>query len=422
VDPESTTQRADAGAVALSALTSLPGVAILIFDRDFRYVIATGEVVNRNGWSPQAFEGQRAPDVLPSDRWDLLEPLYEAALRGESSSIELEWRGGDALYLLEVTPWRDQDGEVLGGVAVARDVTASKQTENELRETRERFELAFEDAPIGMALIGLDGRWLRVNRRVCEITGYPAEQLLRKTFQDMTHPEDLEVDLDQVQKLLDGEIRDYQMEKRYLRADQSIVWIMLSVSVMRDAGGEPLHFVSQIEDISERKRMEKRLRWLADSDALTGVRNRRLLEQELYVAVKRCQRYGDHAALLLLDLDELKQINDTHGHKVGDDTLRAVARAIKGRVRGTDSIARLGGDEFAVLMPHADRAATVSLMHELAEAISACAIRAGGQTIHPTASIGYALIDENTADDEAVLIEADRSMYASKDPAGGRPG
>ena len=191
---------------------------------------------------------------------------------------------------------------------------------------------------------------------------------------------------------------------------------MLSVSLVRDAGGDPLHFISQIEDISERKRLQKRLQWLADSDALTGVRNRRLLEQELFVAVKRCQRYGERAALLLLDLDDLKQINDTHGHKVGDDVLRAVARTIEGRVRGSDNIARLGGDEFAVLMSHADHRATEALVAELAEAISECEVRAGGQTIRPSASIGYALIDEETADDEAVLIEADRSMYAAKHP------
>ena len=409
----------DMGDLALSALRSLPDVAILVFDLEFRYVLAVGEVVHRNGWTPAAFEGSRAPDILPPDRWAVLEPLYAGALRGDPGSMELSWSAedGDSLFLLDVNPWRDGDGSVIGGVAVARDFTASKRTETELRDARERFERAFEDAPIGMALIGLDGSWFRVNRRVCEITGYPAEELLRKTFQDITHPDDLEADLEQVQSLLHDQIRDYQMEKRYIRADGSTVWIMLSVSLVRDADGEPLHFISQIEDISERKRMEKRLQWLADSDALTGVRNRRLLEEELFVEVRRCQRYGEHAALLLLDLDDLKLINDTYGHKVGDDTLRAVARAIEGRVRGSDNIARLGGDEFAVLMPHADRAAAEALVRELIEAISECEVHAGGQTFHPTASIGYALIDENTADDEAVLIEADRSMYAAKDLA-----
>ncbi len=407
------------GELSLSALRWLPDVAILVYDHDFRYVLALGEVVHRNGWTPAAFEGSRAPEILPPDRWMVLEPLYGAALRGEARATELSWsaENGDSLFLLEVNPWRGEAGEVLGGVAVARDITATKRTETELREARERFERAFEDAPIGMALIGLDGRWLRVNHRVCEITGFSAEDLLSKTFQEITHPDDLEADLEHVGSLLQGEIREYQMEKRYIRADGSEVWIMLSVSLVRDAGGEPLHFIAQIEDISERKRMQKRLQWLADSDALTGVRNRRLLEEELFVAVKRCQRYGEQAALLLLDLDDLKLINDTYGHKVGDDVLRAVARAIEGRVRSSDHTARLGGDEFAVLMSHADRRAAEALVNELAEAISECKVRAGGQTVHFSASIGYALIDEETNDDEAILIEADRAMYAAKNPA-----
>jgi diguanylate cyclase (GGDEF)-like protein/PAS domain S-box-containing protein len=411
-----TSKSLDLGELSLSALRRLPDVAILVFDRELRYVLALGEVVHRNGWSPEAFEGNRAADILPADRWELLEPLYRAALAGEARSIEMSWSAevGESQFLLEVNPWRGESGEVLGGVAVARDITAAKRTETELREARERFERAFEDAPIGMALVSLDGRWLRVNHRVCEITGYAAEELLGMSFQEITHPDDIEDDLEHVQSLLDGQIRDYQLEKRYIRADGLEVWIMLSVSLVRDAGGEPLHFISQIEDISERRRMQKRLQWLADSDALTGVRNRRLLEQELYVAVKRCQRYGERAALLLLDLDGLKSINDTYGHKVGDDVLRAVARAIKGRVRGSDSVGRLGGDEFAVLVPHADRGTAERMVGNLLEAISGCEVQAGGRTVRPSASIGIALIDESTADEEAVLIEADRSMYAAK--------
>lgn len=413
----STNRATDADALALSALASLPDVAILVFDRDFRYLVATGEVVGRDGWGREALQGRRAADVLPANRWTVLEPLHEAALRGESNAVELEWRESDSLYLVEVNPWRDGRGEVVGGVAVARDITAAKRTENELREARERFELAFEDAPIGMALVSLDGRWLRVNRRVCEITGYLADELLKKTFQEMTHPDDLEADLDHIRDLLDGIILDYRMDKRYFRADGSTVWINLSVSLVRDTRGEPLHFISQIEDISERKRMEKRLRWLADHDALTGVRNRRLLEQDLFVQVGRCQRYGEHAALLMIDLDDLKRINDSCGHKAGDDTLKAVAKALESRVRTTDRVARIGGDEFAVLMPHAERDAAEALVVQLEAAIAECSVPAGGGMIRPSVSIGLALIDEDTADDEAVLLEADRSMYSAKERA-----
>ncbi|MFN8162054.1 MAG: diguanylate cyclase [Solirubrobacterales bacterium] len=416
--PTGSNEDGNAQAIALSAIESLPGVALVAFDREMRYVLVTGQAFSDRDWDPARLRGRRADEVLPEAVWRDHAPHYRAALAGESSSVELRSPDGSGLFQLEVNPWRDESGAVIGGIAVARDVTTRRRMESELRESQEHFELAFEGAPIGMALIGLDGSWLKFNRRVLDITGYSAEELSTKTFQDITHPDDLEADLEHIRELLDGEIDRYQMEKRYYRADGSIVWIMLSVSLVHDAEGEPVHFISQIEDITERRKMEDRLRWLADHDPLTGVRSRRLLEEDLFVQVSRCQRYGERAALLMIDLDDFKGINDTHGHKAGDDTLKSVAIAIADRVRGTDSVARLGGDEFAVLMPHVVRHDAEALVGQLEATIAACEIPAGGAVIRPSASIGYALIDELTASDESVLIEADRSMYAAKERRG----
>jgi PAS domain S-box-containing protein len=121
------------------------------------------------------------------------------------------------------------------------------------------FRSAFEFAAIGMALVAPNGRFLRVNRSLCEITGYPQAELLRRTFQDITHPEDLDLDLDYCGKLLAGEIETYQMEKRYFHKDGSIVWVFLSVSLVRNEEGTPLFFISQIENITDRKRAEEQL-------------------------------------------------------------------------------------------------------------------------------------------------------------------
>ena len=126
-----------------------------------------------------------------------------------------------------------------------------------LRQAEERFRLAFENAPIGMALVAPNGTFLRVNRTLCEIVGYPADVLVTKTFQDITHPEDLEADLAHVQQMLAGEIRTYATEKRYFRSDGHLVWIKLSVSLVRDEAGAPMSFISQMEDISERKQLEE---------------------------------------------------------------------------------------------------------------------------------------------------------------------
>ncbi len=121
------------------------------------------------------------------------------------------------------------------------------------------FQSAFEFAAVGMALVSPEGKWLRVNRSVCQITGYSEKELLQRTFQDITHPDDLELDLENVRKMLAGEIETYQMEKRYYRKDGEIVWVLLSVSLVRTQSGEPLFFISQIQDITRQKLSEEQL-------------------------------------------------------------------------------------------------------------------------------------------------------------------
>jgi PAS domain S-box-containing protein len=121
------------------------------------------------------------------------------------------------------------------------------------------FQSAFEFAAIGMALVSPEGKWLQVNRAICEITGYSEAELLERTFQDITHPDDLEADLENVRKMLAGEIKTYQMEKRYLHKNGSVVWILLSVSLVWTTSGEPLFFISQIQDITRQKASEEKL-------------------------------------------------------------------------------------------------------------------------------------------------------------------
>jgi PAS domain S-box-containing protein len=143
---------------------------------------------------------------------------------------------------------------------VQKELTERKQAEEALRESEERFRSTFENAPVGMAHVGLDGRWLRVNDTLCEITGYSRQELLAKTFGDITHPDDLEKSWTRVQSLVAGELSMYSMEKRYLRKDGSLVWVEITVSLRRDADGRPLYLIGAVEDITERKRAQEELR------------------------------------------------------------------------------------------------------------------------------------------------------------------
>ncbi|HZB07682.1 MAG TPA: PAS domain S-box protein, partial [Rubrobacter sp.] len=158
---------------------------------------------------------------------------------------------------LYVSPVHDEDGLLTNFVGVQNDITERRRIEEVLRESEERFRATFEHAAVGAAHVGIDGRWLRVNRRLSEIVGYEREELLERTFQDITHPDDLEEYLEQMRLMLEGELQTYTMEKRYLRKGGPEVWVNLTVSLVRDASGEPAYFIAVVEDISERKKTER---------------------------------------------------------------------------------------------------------------------------------------------------------------------
>ncbi len=178
--------------------------------------------------------------------------------------IEIEYRvryrsGEWRWTIARATPILNADGSVRKWVGMNTDITERKRTENLLRETEERFRATFEQAAVGIAQVAPDGRWLLVNQRLCEIVGYTQAELLARTFQDITHPDDLAADLDLVRQVLAGEIDTYSMEKRYIRKDGSIVWVNLTVALVREATGEPKYFISVVEDITKRKRAEQEL-------------------------------------------------------------------------------------------------------------------------------------------------------------------
>jgi PAS domain S-box-containing protein len=166
--------------------------------------------------------------------------------------------------------------------------------------SEERFQRSFEHSAIGMALVSTEGKWLKVNRNLCEMIGYSEEELLKKTFQEITHPDDLAADMEFVQQLLHGEIDDYQIEKRYFQENGNIVWALLSVSLVRDRLGHPVHFVSHIEDITERKETELQLR---HTNALVSEQNNRLVNFA-HIVSHNLRAHSGNFEMLLYMIDQ----------------------------------------------------------------------------------------------------------------------
>lgn len=167
--------------------------------------------------------------------------------------------GTSIVISAQAGPVRDSRGRIIGGVSGWYDVSERKKLEVDLRKSEERFRGTFENAAVGIAHVGLQGEWLDVNGRMCEIVGYSRQELLYLTFQDITHADDLDKDMDLVRKTTEGEISGYRMEKRYVRKNGEPVWVLLTVSCIRDSGGNVLYFISVVEDISERKKAEEEL-------------------------------------------------------------------------------------------------------------------------------------------------------------------
>jgi diguanylate cyclase (GGDEF)-like protein/PAS domain S-box-containing protein len=284
-----------------------------------------------------------------------------------------------------------------------------------LRASEERFRSAFDYATIGMGVVSLDGRWMQVNRSLCEIVGYDEAELLAANIHEITHREDL-VSLDeQIRRLAEGLISSHQTEVRYAHKYGKEVWAHLGMSLVRDGQASPLHLIFQIQDINDRKRAEERLLHDAFHDALTGLPNRALFMDHVKMAIQRSRRSGDRLfAALFLDLDRFKVVNDSLGHMVGDQLLVGIAHRLEACLRPGDTVARLGGDEFTILLEDlSEPEDAIEVAQRVQDAVSQ-PFNIDGHEVFTTASIGIALSTTGYERAEDLLRDADTAMYRAK--------
>lgn len=280
-----------------------------------------------------------------------------------------------------------------------------------------RFDLAMEHSPIGMAIVDIDGTFLHANPALARLLGYTQHDLRSLTFQQLTHPDDLDVDLDLLGDCLTGDRDSYRVEKRYIRADDSILWGDLSVVVLRSSAGQPRYFISQIQDATERhhQRRPDGRQGEAHSDPPTDIANRRRAQEYLEQLIADDRTFG----ILYVDVDGLETINDTHGHHAADHVLIAVETRLTNITRTVDVVVRWGGDRFIVIVPDAMPATFRRLRERAHDHITTpLTLHGAATTTTPCVTIGAAHRSPGSRDSvDQLLHHAHRETCTSRPTA-----
>ncbi|MFC3114694.1 bifunctional diguanylate cyclase/phosphodiesterase [Cellvibrio fontiphilus] len=365
---------------------------------------------------PSAFLGRKVNEVVPERVSDLIyAAMAEAEQQGFATGKYYHLELADGRHEFELSAARKPvslDSQV-HFVMISRDITERRQAEEELRIAATAFE-----AREGMMITDPSGTILKVNKAFCEITGYSPEEVIGNNPRILNsghHEPEFYADIWNTIKH-EG---SWKGEIWNRRRSGEIFPEWLTITAVKNTAGEITHYVSTLTDITERKENEARINNLAFFDPLTQLPNRRLLQDRLEHAIAASERKGKLGALLFIDLDDFKTLNDNRGHHIGDLLLVAVANRLRMAVRAQDTVARLGGDEFLVVLEdldnHHDQAAAVA--QQIAETILESLNQAyvlEGQDYFSTPSIGISLFGDRVADIDELLKQADQAMYHAK--------
>ena len=419
---EANAQFADANAQFQAILDHSP-MAIFLRDRQQRWVVTNAEVCGFIGKPAEELAGRTMSETLTPDRVERMGAGDREVMEtGEAQSFEEfapDARTGETRHLWsQKFPVRDTRGEIVGVAGVSLDVTDRERAARELVAARALFETAFASAPVGMLVCRAysDGTIdvIECNPAFASMLGREPSELLGRIGPAIVHADDMSTRDRMLDDVLAG--RPASGELRFKHRDGHDVCALTVPSLTLGPEGERL-IVMQAVDISERKRLENQLQHLADRDPLTGLFSRRRFQEELEREVSRARRHGRPGALLLLDLDGFKLVNDSFGHAAGDELLTRIGNALRNILRDSDVLARIGGDEFALILPDTDIAAGRVVAEKLIDAVREYgSVTREDRRAAVTVSVGITLVSAGPALDAAkLLIEADLAMYHAKE-------
>jgi diguanylate cyclase (GGDEF)-like protein/PAS domain S-box-containing protein len=406
----------------------------IILDNLFAYValLDVNGVVQEINNAPLIRGGYKREDVIgqffkdapwwsydDSVRSRLIETIH-AASQGKTSRYDVAVKMGDDLVSIDfqISPIYDHQGNIVGSLPTAVDITDRKHIEEKLALSEEQYRFVLEGSELGFWDWNIVSNSVERNERWAAMLGYCHQEIQDTTQQwtDFIYPDDREKAWQSIADVLEGRSEIHKLEYRMLHKDGSIRWILDQAKIMKkNLEGQPLRMCGTHTDITERKKLEVELEKHAKTDFLTGLSNRRHFMEVAEQELRRAIRFKNPMSILMVDLDNFKRINDTHGHIAGDNVLKKFSADCRLIFRNIDIIGRIGGEEFAILLPETSRHEAIEAAERLRTKMTKTNVPIDqGLAIEFTVSIGVAsLISENETLD-LLLSHADNALYTAK--------
>ena len=409
----------------LDVITRSAGATMAVIDRNLVMIYVNDEYARWFGTVPGQLVGKTLVQVYGESDCARFMPFVERVLQGERVQYQRLLHtpyGVDEWRTICLTPWQNPHGTVEGFITTALDVHELQVTMNALRAANQRLSSHMENSPLAVLEMDQNLRLLHCSQRAVQLMGWLhvtglEGRLLTELMARSSRDEGLHHAL---QRLQSGQESQNRAETCFVRDDGSEVHCEWFNSALTDAQGQVTSIMALVQDVSAKIQIARQQHYLANHDSLTGLLNRAAFQNRLEQSLEQARSNAGSVALLFIDLDGFKGVNDAEGHRAGDEVLRIVAQRIASTVRAGDTMARLGGDEFLVMLDRdVTRDVADTIGHRIIEALHQ-PMDLEGRDIFVGASIGVAMHPPLAGDIDALMNRADQAMYAAKRAGKGR--
>ncbi len=424
----------------LRALTNSTQQSFILMDKNGE-ILSFNRVAAQNTSAVLGLEIQEGDSIfkfLRENERKAFKINFKKTLRGKTIRDEQLVNtidGQQHWFALTYNPSYADDGSICGICLNATDITESKRIEKELNESHEDFQRYFNMNAVGLAVSAPSKNWIEVNDRLCQMLGYSEDELKKLSWVEITHPDDLEINLHFFNRTLSGEIDSYELDKRFIRKDGGTVYTSTYVACVRNPDRSLRYSLVSIMDITERKLNERlleeaneqlqsqveeiellqaELREQAIRDPLTGLYNRRYLSETIERDLARMKREKKPLSMIMMDIDHFKLINDSYGHQTGDLFLSQISLEIASRARSSDIACRYGGEELLLVLSGATPQDAFARAEEIRQACAEIYVMYRNKKLGLTLSMGIATYPMHGKTADEILSKADQAMYLSK--------